>query len=105
MRRRTEWILCVGDDGFDGKTLLQPAVVTGSDGQFIKESTMNWDRIEGNWKQLKGNAKQQWGKLTDDQLDVIAGKRDQLAGKIQEAYGISKDEAEKQLDAWQNNQK
>ncbi|MGA8008510.1 MAG: CsbD family protein, partial [Thiomonas sp.] len=45
---------------------------------------MNWERIEGNWKQLKGQAKEQWGKLTDDQLTEIAGKRDQLAGKIQE---------------------
>jgi uncharacterized protein YjbJ (UPF0337 family) len=62
---------------------------------------MNWDRIEGNWKQFKGNAMQQWGKLTDDQLDVIAGKRDLLLGKIQEAYGISKDETEKQLAEWQ----
>ncbi len=62
---------------------------------------MNWDRIEGNWKQFKGNAKQQWGKLSDDQLEVIAGKRDNLSGKIQEAYGISKDETEKQLTAWQ----
>lgn len=62
---------------------------------------MNWDRIEGNWKQFKGNVKQQWGKLTDDQLDVIIGKRDKLAGKIQETYGISKDEAEKQLTDWQ----
>ena len=58
---------------------------------------MNNDKVEGNWKQLKGKAKQQWGKLTDDQLDVIAGKRDQLAGKIQEEYGISKDETEQQL--------
>ena len=62
---------------------------------------MNWDRIEGNWKQFKGKAKQQWGKLSDDQLEVIAGKRDNLSGKIQEAYGISKDETEKQLTAWQ----
>lgn len=62
-------------------------------------------RIEGNWKQFKGNAKEQWGKLTDDQLDVIAGKRDKLAGKIQEAYGISKDVAEKQLTDWQKRQK
>lgn len=62
---------------------------------------MNWDRIEGNWKQFKGYAKEQWGKLTDDHLDVIAGKRDQLAGKIQETYGISKDEVEKQLSHWQ----
>ena len=59
---------------------------------------MNWDRIEGNWKQFKGRAKEQWGKLTDDDIDVIAGKRDQLVGKIQEQYGISKDEAEKQVD-------
>ena len=62
---------------------------------------MNWDRIEGNWKQFKGSALQQWGKLTDDQLDVIAGKRDLLLGRIQEAYGITKDETEKQLAAWQ----
>lgn len=46
---------------------------------------MNWDIVEGNWKQFKGKVKAQWGKLTDDHLDVIAGKRDQLAGKIQEA--------------------
>lgn len=58
---------------------------------------MNWDIVEGNWKQFKGKAKEQWGKLTDDDLDVIAGKRDQLAGRIQEAYGVNKDEAEKQI--------
>ena len=62
---------------------------------------MNWDRIEGNWKQVKGSVKERWGKLTDDQLDVIAGKRDNLVGKIQETYGISKDETEKQLIDWQ----
>ncbi|WP_202636551.1 CsbD family protein [Rugosibacter aromaticivorans] len=66
---------------------------------------MNWDQIEGNWKQLKGDVKQQWGKLTDDQLDVIAGKRDHLAGKIQEAYGITREEVEKQLSHWQKVQK
>jgi uncharacterized protein YjbJ (UPF0337 family) len=59
---------------------------------------MNWDRIEGNWKQVKGKVKEQWGKLTDDDIDVIAGKRDQLVGKIQEQYGITKDEAEKQVE-------
>jgi uncharacterized protein YjbJ (UPF0337 family) len=63
--------------------------------------TMNWDRIEGNWKQFKGNALQQWGKLTGDQLDVIAGKRDLLLGKIQETYGITKDETETQLAEWE----
>ena len=58
---------------------------------------MNWDIVEGNWKQFKGKVKEQWGELTDDNLDRIAGKRDQLSGRIQEVYGISKDEAEKQV--------
>jgi uncharacterized protein YjbJ (UPF0337 family) len=62
---------------------------------------MNWDRIEGNWKQVVGKAKAQWGKLTDDDLDVVAGRRDQLAGRIQERYGIAKDEAEKQISSWE----
>lgn len=65
---------------------------------------MNWDRIEGNWKQFKGSVKQQWGKFTDDELDVIAGKREKLLGKIQEAYGLAKDDAEKQLSAWEKKQ-
>ncbi len=58
---------------------------------------MNKDRFEGNWLQFKGKVKEQWGKLTDDDLDIIAGKRDQLLGKIQERHGITKDEAEKQV--------
>ena len=66
---------------------------------------MNWDRIEGNWKQFKGSAKEQWGKLTDDQLDMAAGKRDKLVGKIQEAYGISKEESAKQVSTWLGAQK
>ena len=63
---------------------------------------MNWDQIEGNWKQFKGDVQQKWGKLTDDHLDVIAGKREQLAGKIQEVYGTAKDEVEKDLNDWQS---
>jgi len=63
---------------------------------------MNWDQIEGKWKQMTGSIKQQWGKLTDDDLNVIAGKQDQLAGKIQERYGISKEEASKQIRDWTN---
>jgi uncharacterized protein YjbJ (UPF0337 family) len=62
---------------------------------------MNWDRIEGNWKQLTGQAKEQWGKLTNDDIDVVAGRREQLSGKIQERYGVAKDEAEKQIAAWE----
>jgi uncharacterized protein YjbJ (UPF0337 family) len=61
---------------------------------------MNWDRIEGNWKVLKGKARERWGKLTDDQLDVIAGKQDQLLGHLQELYGISREEAQKQVEAF-----
>jgi uncharacterized protein YjbJ (UPF0337 family) len=62
---------------------------------------MNWDRIEGHWKQLTGQAKEQWGKLTNDDIDVVAGRREQLSGKIQERYGVAKDEAEKQIAAWE----
>ena len=62
---------------------------------------MNWDQIQGNWKQVTGRAKEQWGKLTEDDLDVVAGRRDQLVGKIQERYGVAKNEAEKQLAEWQ----
>lgn len=62
---------------------------------------MNWDRIEGNWKQVTGKVKEQWGKLTDDDLKVISGKRDQLAGKIQQHYSLGKDAAEKQISEWQ----
>jgi len=65
---------------------------------------MNWDSIEGNWRQFKGKVKENWGKLTDDEIDKIAGRREQLAGKIQEAYGINHDEAEKQVKDWQSRQ-
>ena len=58
---------------------------------------MNDDRIEGTWKQFKGQVKEQGGKLTDDDLDVISGRRDQLAGKIQERHGVARDEAERQI--------
>lgn len=66
-------------------------------GSEQKELDMNWDIVKGNWKQVRGQVQAQWGKLTDDHLDVIAGKRDELLGKIQESYGITKDEAEQQI--------
>ncbi len=62
---------------------------------------MNWDQIAGNWKQIKGVVREKWGKLTDDDVDVIAGKRDILLGKIQERHGIAREEAEKQLKDWE----
>ena len=58
---------------------------------------MNQDRIRGQWKQVKGRIKEQWGRLTDDDLDVIAGKRDQLLGRIQQRHGLAKDEAHRQV--------
>jgi len=59
---------------------------------------MNWDQIQGSWRQLQGQIKSKWGKLTDNDLTVIAGKRDQLAGMLQEKYGLAKEQAEKELD-------
>lgn len=59
---------------------------------------MTWNRIEGNWKKFKGKVKEQWGKLTDDDLDVIAGKKEQLEGKIQERYGYEQDKVRSQVD-------
>jgi uncharacterized protein YjbJ (UPF0337 family) len=62
---------------------------------------MNHDRIEGRWKQVKGKVKERWGKLTDDDIDVIAGKRDQLLGRIQQRHGIAKEEAERQVESFE----
>lgn len=64
---------------------------------------MNWDRIEGNWVQAKGKVLEQWGKLTDDDFNVLEGRRDQLVGKIQERYGIAREQAEKEIAEWQKN--
>jgi len=61
---------------------------------------MNWDTIEGNWKQVKGAVREQWGKLTDNDLEQIAGRKDQLVGRIQERYGIARDAAQQQADQW-----
>ena len=61
---------------------------------------MDWNRIQGNWKQFRGSVKEQWGKLTDDDLDVIDGRREQLEGKIQERYGYAKDQVRRDVDDW-----
>ena len=61
---------------------------------------MNWDQMEGKWMQMKGSLKQRFGKLTDDDLKVIAGSRDKFVGKLQERYGIEKEEAQKRADEW-----
>jgi len=61
---------------------------------------MNWDGIEGKWHQLHGDIKSQWAKLTDDDVKLVAGKKEKLVGKLQEYYGILKEDAEKQIDKW-----
>lgn len=61
---------------------------------------MNSDQFEGKWKQLKGSLKQQWGKLTDDDINYISGSHDRFLGKLQERYGIARDEAQKRADEW-----
>lgn len=75
---------------------------TGRSGQSRAKGPiqMNWDQIEGKWKQLTGSARERWGKFTDDDVQTLTGQKDNLVGKIQERYGIAREEAEKQADAW-----
>ncbi|WP_279027121.1 MULTISPECIES: CsbD family protein [Gibbsiella] len=66
---------------------------------------MNKDQAGGNWKQFRGKIKEQWGKLTDDDMTIIEGKREQLVGKIQERYGYQKEQAEKEVKSWEDSNK
>jgi len=68
----------------------------------LRDTRMNQDRIEGRWRQIKGKVKEQWGKLTDDDLDVIAGRREQLLGRIQQRHGLARDEADRQVSDWES---
>jgi uncharacterized protein YjbJ (UPF0337 family) len=63
---------------------------------------MDWDRIRGNWKQVAGKVRSEWSQLTGHDIDVVAGDRDQLAGKLQERYGIGREDAEQRLAAWES---
>lgn len=63
---------------------------------------MNWDRIEGNWKQYSGKVKEKWGDLTDDDIAMMNGRRDQLEGRLQARYGYAKDKARDEVDSWLN---
>ena len=63
---------------------------------------MNWDQVEGNWMQMKGKVKETWGDLTDSDIKKVEGKRDKLAGVLQERYGKKKEEIEKEIDCWLN---
>ncbi len=66
----------------------------------MEAAEMNWEQMRGKWDQFKGSAKQRWGKLTDDDISMINGSRDQLVGKIVERYGIAKEKAEQEIDEW-----
>ncbi len=66
---------------------------------------MNWDIIEGKWERLKGHARIQWGKLTDDEMDEVAGNKTKLIGKIQEKYGYTKERANEVVEKWQDSLK
>ena len=66
------------------------------------DTAMDWNRVQGSWKQFTGRVKEKWGKLTDDDLTAINGRRDQLEGKIQERYGIAKDQVRRDVDTWLN---
>lgn len=61
---------------------------------------MNWETIEGNWKRFAGKAREQWGRLTDDDLERIEGRREQLAGTLQARYGETREEVEARIDEW-----
>jgi uncharacterized protein YjbJ (UPF0337 family) len=63
---------------------------------------MDWNQVEGKWRELKGKVRSKWGKLTDDDLENVAGKKDALLGRLQQRYGYKRDQAEKEVDAWIN---
>jgi uncharacterized protein YjbJ (UPF0337 family) len=99
-----------GSGFFWSRLLHLPEISCGSRGVVFPEETtlstsnqeahVNWEQAKGQWMQMKGAVRKQWGKLTDDDLDVIHGERERLVGKIQERYGIAKEEAERQVAAW-----
>lgn len=66
---------------------------------------MDWNQVEGNWREFKGRVKEKWGKLSDDDLNIINGRREQLEGKIQQRYGLAKEQIRKDIDDWYRSQK
>jgi uncharacterized protein YjbJ (UPF0337 family) len=61
---------------------------------------MNWDQIAGNWKELKGKLRSKWARLTDDDIENIAGKKDALLGRLQHRYGYHKERAQREIDTF-----
>jgi uncharacterized protein YjbJ (UPF0337 family) len=83
-----------------GPGLCARALWAGACPSNTEENIMNWDQIEGKFTQMKGGIKKQWGKLTDDDLEYMAGSKDQFVGRLQERYGLAKEAAQTQADAW-----
>ncbi|MGH8659281.1 MAG: CsbD family protein, partial [Gammaproteobacteria bacterium] len=81
---------------------LSPAVTPGWNLHKLPRGgqNMNWEQVKGNWNQVKGKARQMWGDITDDELDIIEGKREQLVGQLQSKYGYTKEKAEQEADSW-----
>lgn len=61
---------------------------------------MNWDRLQANWQQMRGPLRHRWGRLTEDDLDVIAGQRDIFVGRVRERYSIDTEEARQRIEEW-----
>lgn len=61
---------------------------------------MNWEQVRGHWKLLKGTVKQKWGNLSDEEIDIVEGKREELIGRLEAKYGYTKEKAEAEVDAW-----
>jgi uncharacterized protein YjbJ (UPF0337 family) len=84
-----------------GRVDFEMLPINGTRRESRKRATkMNWEQVEGNWKQLARSVQERWGKLTGNDIQTLTGKKDDLVGKIQERYGIAKEDAERQADAW-----
>ncbi|MGH8615935.1 MAG: CsbD family protein [Gammaproteobacteria bacterium] len=64
---------------------------------------MNWEQVQGHWKLLKGTVKQKWDNLTEEEIDMVEGKREELIGRLEVKYGYTKEKAEAEVDAWAKN--
>jgi uncharacterized protein YjbJ (UPF0337 family) len=84
--------------GTHGTRSASECASRGIDPDNVSEVQVNWDQVRGNWNQAKGDLKVRWARLTDDDLGMIEGERDKLVGRLQELYGLSKEEAERQVE-------
>jgi uncharacterized protein YjbJ (UPF0337 family) len=93
---------CGRKSGPKSRTRNLLRICTAQSPSFKGGSKMNSVQLEAKWKQVRGEVREKWGKLTDDDISVIGGRRDQLVGRVQERYGIAKEETTKQVDAFVN---